>query len=147
MADLELTPVTTGPRTASAPLTLRAAAILTTDPVDSDTVAVIGWDFAVFRVVFTIGSLTECLLRVYGYDGTNWTQLGYKGTIGAVDAGHTNLTPDTMCMKATMTIALPPISCLGFQKLKVSAEGDGGTVTDSSLAITVTGGCYTGNRA
>lgn len=143
MADYEFTPVTTGPRTATAAKTLRAAAILTTGEVDSDTIAVIGYDFIVIRLAFTIGSLTNVEIRVYGYDGTNWTQTAYKATQGS---GVSVITPDTLSLAASQTVALPPISCLGFQKIKVSAKGVG-TVTNSSLAITATAGCYTGMRA
>ena len=145
MADLSFTPVAVGPRTATSQLTLRAAAILadTNDEVSSDTAAVIGYDFIVLRLAFTIGSLTSVSIKVYGYDGTAWTQTGYKAAQGS---GVSVITPDTLSLAATQTIALPPISCLGFQKIKVTATRVG-TVTGSSLAVTATAGCYTGIRA
>ncbi len=143
MADYEFTPVAVGPRTATSQLTLRSAAILTNGAVDSDTAAVIGYDFIVLRIAFTIGSLTSLTLKVFGYDGTSWTQTGYKATQGS---GVSVITPDTLSLTATQTVALPPISCLGFQKIKVSVQGVG-TVTNSLCAITATAGCYTGIRA
>lgn len=74
---------------------------------------------------FTIGSLTNVIIRAYGsHDGTTW-DLAYS------DNGYSCVT--TLTASDTVSIALPCLS--GYLFARVTAQGTG-TVTSSLLAMT-----------
>ena len=98
----------------------RAAAILTQSEVMSNVVAIpqtIDGNVQVM-VEFTVGSLTNVLLKPYVFDGTNW---------------YLNTSPGTATLTATGTYAFS-VPCSGAKGFKLGATGTG-TVTSSSLTV------------
>ena len=98
----------------------RSAAILTNDAVDSNIVAIpqtIDGNVQVM-VEFTIGSLTNVILKPYVGDGTNW---------------YLNTDPGTATLTASGDYAFV-VNCGGAKQFKLSVTGTG-TVTSSSLTV------------
>jgi len=107
----------------------RAAAILTTAEVDGDDVLLDQFDGGNVgvQVSFTIGSLTNVVLRPYvSMDASTWLQL--SGDSGALIA-------PTLTASATTALRF---ACAGWKYFKLSAQGTG-TVTSSSLAFSYRG--------
>lgn len=140
-------------RTSTGQVSLRAAAAGTTSYVaTTNDVDTSGWDFVVFSVIYTNGDETSYELKAQGYDGTTWQDLAFKATQGSAVSA---LSPDVLqIVKATFStaygaatianIALPPVSCLGFQKLRMVLKSTGGTPT-GTIGVTATAGVYVGS--
>jgi len=137
-------------RTASGQVILRAPAVGTTSYVaTTNDVDTNGWEFVIFSIAYTEGDETSYELKAQGYDGTAWSDLAFKATQAtAVSA----ISPDTVQLVAATfataygagtlgTVALPPVSCLGFQKVRMVLKSTGGTPT-GTIGVTATAGCY-----
>lgn len=110
-------------------LAARAAAILTTAEVAASALdindAAVGTRVLV-DIAFTLGSLTNVILRAYvSMDGSTWQVLG---DAAANTANAATLTADNTSM---WSLPLPT----GAKFFRVTAQGTG-TVTSSSLALT-----------
>lgn len=107
-------------------LAVRSAAILTTGEVAGTSVDVneaFNGEFNV-QIDFTIGSLTNMVVRFYGsMDGTNF--YGLYGTNGSAL---------TQTLTASSTISVP-VKAGGWKFMRVSCQGTG-TVTSSSATVT-----------
>ena len=107
--------------------TARAAAILTTGEVAGATFDLneTAGSAALVNIAFTIGSLTNVVVRFYvSDDNTNFTTL-----FGATGAAL------TQTLTATQTISIP-VWAPGKPFLRVSCQGTG-TVTSSSATVTI----------
>ena len=140
MSTLSFVPVLTGARTASALVTLNAAtdalAASGTYQETAHDAACVGWEFVVFRFVYTKGDETTLQIRPEGYDGTQWVPLGYQ----AVQASAVSeLTKDVIQITGTLTVATRPMSCRGYQRVRCSLKTTGGTPTDL-VGITASAG-------
>lgn len=138
MATLQFSPPTTsGPDTSSDAIVLRAAATITKSYVATTNDAnCLGWDYVVFLITYTKGDETNLQIKPEGsYDGTNFIQMGYKAAQGT---GVSEITPDILQITGSMTVALPPMSCRGFQKVRVSVKTADGTPT-GTVAVSATG--------
>lgn len=139
MATVQFTPPTTsGPHTSSDPVTLRAVAAATGSYVATTNDAnCLGWDYVVYHITYTKGDETTLQIKPEGsYDGTNFIQMGYKATQGT---GVSEITADILQITGSLTVALPPMSCRGFQKVRVSVKATGGTPT-GTVGVTATAG-------
>ena len=108
---------------------LRAAAILTTSYVNSSSVDIEHWNKGSLLVSFTIGSLTNVLIKVqFSPDDTNWYD--------EVDANYGGHTIIEHAFAGSMAVAFPLE--LADKYIRISAKGTG-TVTSSSLEVKITG--------
>lgn len=151
MATLNFVPVSGSTfRTASGQVVLRAAAVGTTSYVaTTNDVDTNGWEFVVFSIIYTNGDETSYELKAQGYDGTTWQDLAFKATQSSTVSA---ISPDVVqLVKATFSaaygastlgnIALPPVSCLGFQKVRMVLKSTGGTPT-GTIGVTAAAGTY-----
>ena len=123
-------------RTASGEATLRAVAAPTASYVaTTNDVSTVGWEFVVFQFTYTKGDETTLQIKPEGYTGTNWIALGYKATQATAVS---ELSLDIIQLTGTQTVASPPMSCLGFQKVRCSVKATGGTPT-GTIGVTATG--------
>lgn len=107
--------------------TARASAILTTGEVAGATLDLTNTHDSRVTVTagFTIGSLTNVILRAYAsQDGTTW-DLCYS------EAGLATVV--TLAASDTISLTLPQLS--GYKFARVTAQGTG-TVTNSLLVLT-----------
>ena len=148
MAALDFVPVTTGSRTATDQLVLRTAAAPTTSYVaTTNTCNTIGWEYVLFSIAYTNGDETSIQIVAQLYDGTTWQDTSFKATQGSAVS---EVTSDVLQLtKATYStrygagtvgnIALPAISCLGFQQARLLIKSTGGTPT-GTIGVTATAG-------
>ena len=142
-------------RTASDAVNLRTAAVGTTSFVaTTNDVDTNGWDFVVFGISYTEGDETSYNVKAQGYDGATWRDLAFKATQGSAVSA---VSPDEIVLTAATfataygagtigNLALPPVSCLGFQKVRMVVKSIGGTPT-GTIGITATAGVYVGAGA
>lgn len=135
----DFVPVTTGWRTATSPVVLIVPTTLTTTPVVTAEVNLIGWEYAHIRLAYVKGSETTARFYVELYDGTNWTVVGLKNS---PSSGLSDVTKDVVTLTpanyaASDSVLLPPISVLGFQTLRGYIYYNGG-VSPGTLGVTVT---------
>jgi hypothetical protein len=146
MATKTLVPIN-GSRTASDQLALSFAASTTSFVAATDDVLVSSWEYIVFSLAYTNGDETSFEVKPQGFDGTTWQDCAFKATQASTVS---LITPDALSLaKATFStaygaatlanIALPPISCLGFQRMRLMRKHTGGTPT-GTLTHTATGG-------
>ena len=115
-------------QTASAQ-TLRSAAVLTTDYVNSNSVLVEHYDKASLLIAFTKGSLTSCEMQVqFSPDDVTW----YTETDAAYD-GH-SVIEHVFTVSGNYILGVD----LADKYMRIRAKGTG-TVTGSSLAIAISG--------
>jgi microsomal dipeptidase-like Zn-dependent dipeptidase len=150
MATVYLIPASTtvGPKTASEPRTIRAAAVLTdTYAASTDAVVTLGWDYVLLGLDYTEGSETTIQIKAQGSDGTTYRDLGYKATQGSTVS---EITPDVIQLTAATfataygsntigRVWVGPIDVRGCQLFRTVQKANAGS-TDGTLAITVVGG-------
>lgn len=138
MATLEFGPPTTsGPDTSSNAIALRASAAITDSYVATTNDAnCLGWDYVVFLITYTKGDETTLEIKPEGsYDGTNFIQMGYKATQAT---GVSAVTADILQITGSLTVALPPMSVRGFQKVRLSVKGTTPGAGAGTLAVSAT---------
>lgn len=116
----------------TAPQVVRAAAILTNGYVaGTDIESTQQYNQAALLIAFTIGSLTDCDIKIeFSHDDTTYYQESFGTTSGAEDtlsAGH-----HTIAATGNYYYTFP----IKARYIRVSAIGNG-TVTSSSLALSL----------
>jgi hypothetical protein len=158
MADVALTPVAAGIRTASERTLLKAAATAITDayaeyPANPDGLLVVGWDMVRFTFVYTNGDETTIQVVIEGWDGTAWGPLLNLGVLGS---GVREAIPEVIQLtKATIntyvggttatSFRTPWFDVLGLQKLRVKIKANNAAPT-GTVAIYATGGILIAGR-
>ena len=153
------TPISTGIRTASEALVVKAAATaLTTSyvafPSAGNEIVVTGWEWVKFKLTYTNGDETSIQWYVEGYDGVSWGPALFKATQAAAVA---ELTPDVYNVtKATINTFVggttatafyhPAFDVLAFQQIRIKVKSTGGTPT-GTLAISATAGIGISGRS
>lgn len=140
----DFTPVTTGPRTASSPLSLLTVATIVSkvayqpgDGTNDKAANTIGWEYVVPLIAYTKGDETSLRCKVELYDGTTWWPALFKAT---QTASYSAITVDYLEFSATTSGALVPVSVLGFQAARMSFIANGGTPT-GTVGYSFVAGC------
>lgn len=139
MSEVFFTPVTSGWRTATSAATLQAVATIASKAAytaTTNTVNTVSWEYVIFSIAYTKGDETSLRMKVEGYDGTSWQPALFVDT---QSASYSPVTADLLEASATVSGALPPVSCLGFQAMRMSFVANGGTPT-GTIGCTATAG-------
>lgn len=118
---------------------LRSATILTNAYVAATAIDAMGGNggvtpvksnVVIFYIDFTIGSLTDCQLKVeFSHDNSNWFQETFSSISGGVDTMSLGVHKLTATGKYILIL-----TNVAAQNIRISAIGTG-TVTSSSLKI------------